>query len=151
MEITVDRMKHSMAVAKKMKIIVAENEHVYMISPDEAFILGILHDIGYEFSEKQQEHANKGGMILKEQGYRFWKEIFYHGTPQKEYDSAELWLLNFVDMITGPKGESMTISHRISDIADRYGKGSLQETEAIKLAEQIKMHASYLLENEPSL
>lgn len=140
-----------MAVANKMKKLVAENEQVYMIGPDEAFVLGILHDIGYEFSEKQQEHANKGGMILKEQGYRFWKEIFYHGTPQMEYDSAELWLLNFVDMITGPKGESMTISQRISDIADRYGKGSLQETEAIKLAEQIKTHASYLLENEPSL
>lgn len=150
MEITVDRMKHSMEVAKKMKIIVAENEQVYMISPDEAFILGILHDIGYEFSEKQQDHANRGGRILKEQGYRFWKEIYFHGIPQKEYDSAELWLLNFVDMITGPKGESMTINQRISDIADRYGKGSLQEIEAKKLAEQIKIHASYLLENEPS-
>lgn len=137
MEITIDRMKHSLAVAKKMKETVLTDSDKYGCTPDEAFVLGMLHDIGYEFSSKQQEHANKGGLVLKEQGYKYWKEVYYHGIPQEEYDSPVLRLLNYVDMITGPSGEYMTIQKRIEDIAERYGKGSWQEQEALELSHKI--------------
>jgi hypothetical protein len=111
----------------------AETEHdVYPVNPDEAFILGMLHDIGYEFSKRPEEHAEKGGFLLKEQGYKFWNEIRYHSIVQTEYDSSMLRLLNYADITTGPAGQDMTIQERISDIAERYGKGSLQETEAVK-------------------
>lgn len=138
MQITDDRLKHSLAVATKMKIMSQTNNEKYPVDPDEAFVLGMLHDIGYEFSQEQQEHANKGGLVLKKQGYKFWKEVYYHGIPQKEYDSPMLRLLNCVDMITGPTGEYMTIQERIDDIAERYGKGSWQEVEAIELAKQFE-------------
>jgi len=133
MEITVDRMKHSLAVATKMKELASTNKEKYQVDPDDAFILGLLHDIGYEFSKEQKEHANKGGLVLKEQNYKYWREVFYHGIPQDEYDSPMLRLLNYVDMITGPTGEYVTIQERIDDIAKRYGKGSWQEQEAIEL------------------
>lgn len=138
MQITDNRLKHSLAVATKMKIMVQTDNEKYPVDPDEAFVLGMLHDIGYEFSQEQQEHANKGGLVLKKQGYKFWKEVYYHGIPQKEYDSPMLRLLNYVDMITGPTGEYMTIQERIDDIAERYGKGSWQEVEAIELAKQFE-------------
>ena len=86
MEITVNRLKHSLAVANKMKKIAQEHYEEYKVSPDDAFVLGMIHDIGYEFSEQQQEHANKGGLILKEQGYKYWKEVYYHGVSQREFD-----------------------------------------------------------------
>ena len=137
MEITIDRMKHSVAVAIKMKELVIQKPDKYGCSPDDAFVLGMLHDIGYGFSDDQKEHANKGGMVLKEQGYKYWQEVYYHGIPQEEYDSQMLKLLNYVDMITGPTGEYMTVQERIDDIADRYGKGSWQELEAIELSRKL--------------
>ena len=122
-----------MAVAKKMKQMAIDDPEKYPVDPDDAFVLGMLHDIGYEFSNEQQEHANKGGLILKDQGYKYWQEVYYHGIAQKEYDSLILRLLNYADMVTGSVGESMTIQERIDDIAERYGKGSWQEREAIML------------------
>ena len=53
---TNDRLKHSLSVAKKMKEIVEGKTKMYSFNPDEAFILGMLHDIGYEFCETQEEH-----------------------------------------------------------------------------------------------
>lgn len=138
MQMTNDRLKHSFSVAKKMKEIVQEKTKIYNFSPDEAFILGILHDIGYEFCKRQEEHAHRGGEVLKEQGYKFWKEIYFHGVPQEEYSSAELWLLNYVDMITSPNGEYISIQARIEDIEIRYGKDSLQVEEARKLATMLE-------------
>ncbi len=109
----------------------------YSIDPREAFTLGLLHDIGYEFCDKQSEHANKGGLLLKEQGYKYWKEVFYHGIPQNEYASNMLSLLNYADMVTGPDGTSMTVQERIDDIADRYGNDSEQVENAVNLAKML--------------
>ena len=137
MEITIDRLKHSLSVAKKMKSLAIENQQKYPVDPDEAYVLGLLHDIGYEFAENQKDHSYIGGRILKEQGYKYWREVYYHGVPQEEYDSVMLRLLNYVDMITGPTGEYMTIRERIEDISRRYGEGSWQEQEAQRLSEII--------------
>lgn len=134
MTITTNRMKHSLAVAAKMKELATTKPEKYLVNPEDAFILGIVHDIGYEFSKEQREHANIGGLVLKAQNYKYWQEVFYHGILQEEYDSPMLNLLNYVDMITGPTGEYVTIEERIYDIGKRYGKGSLQEKEAIELA-----------------
>ncbi len=137
MEITVDRLKHSLAVATKMKKMAKIDQKKYPVDPNEMFVLGFLHDIGYEFSEVQKEHSHKGGEVLRKQGYKYWKEIYFHGVPQDEYDSPELRLLNYVDMTIGPHGEEMTIKQRIDDIAARYGNNSWQVKEAKELANKL--------------
>ena len=73
MNISIERMKHSLEVARKMKIFVELNPIEYGINPEEAFLLGFIHDIGYEFCNTQEEHAKIGGNILKTQGYKYWK------------------------------------------------------------------------------
>ena len=45
MVITDDRIKHSLAVAKKMKEMAAENPDKYPVEPGAAFVLGLLHDV----------------------------------------------------------------------------------------------------------
>lgn len=142
MFLSIDRIKHSLSVAKKMKSIVSENPDRYVISPEDAFTIGILHDIGYEFVENQKDHAHKGGLLLKSQGYKYWKEIYYHGEPQQGFDSKELWLLNYADMTTSPTGEYMTIQQRIEDISNRYWETSVQKQDAEKLA-MILMEKGY--------
>jgi predicted hydrolase (HD superfamily) len=138
MGITFNRLKHSLAVANKMKSLAQSEYEKYPVNVDDAFVLGMVHDIGYEFAEEQKEHAKQGGLVLKKQGYVYWKEVYYHGIVQTEYDSKMLRLLNYADLTTGPHGDDMTIDERISDIANRYGKGSWQEVEAIKLARMIQ-------------
>lgn len=123
-----------------MRDIVKRNIHQYSCDPDDMFILGMLHDIGYEFVEDQGEHAHAGGIKLKAQGYVYWKEVFYHGIPQTDYSSKELELLNYVDMIIGPDGAEMSIKQRIENIEERYGKYSEQALKAKELEEQIKSY-----------
>lgn len=127
-------MKHCLSVARKMQDIVERNPEKYDISSEDAFLLGFLHDIGYEFAEDQKEHAKVGGLLLKRQNYKYWQEIYYHGFAQKEYDTPELWLLNYVDMITSPTGDYITVRQRIDDIADRYGNDSWQIKESVDLS-----------------
>lgn len=120
-----------------MKQIVATAPQKYRCSPQEAFVIGILHDIGYEFSDIQKEHCFRGGELLKEQEYKYWQEIYYHGVTQQQYASQELDLLNYADMTTGPKGENMTLNERIDDIIIRYGNDSAQAKDAQKIIEKL--------------
>lgn len=136
-----DRLRHMHAVAVKMQKLA--NSSLFQCQPyrfvgSEAFVLGFLHDIGYQFSWAGNGHAKAGGAILKRQGYKFWKEVYYHGDPDTDYDSPSLWLLNYVDMTTSPKGKSCTIKERIEDMGVRYGEDSKQVKDAIKIAQMLK-------------
>ena len=136
MDITLDRLKHSLGVANKMRELAKDKAEV---DSNDAFILGLLHDIGYQFTENTGEHAKVGGEVLRNQGYKYWKEVYYHGISQEDFESTMLQLLNYADMTIGPTGNELTIEERILDISNRYGKGSIQEETAIALAKQLKL------------
>lgn len=139
MKLTISRLHHSLAVASKMKDFVSRHPDVLSSSEEDMFYLGILHDIAYEFSSLQIDHEHIGGLILKKNGYRFWKEVYYHGSSNDEYSSYELDLLNYCDMTTGPNGEDFTIQQRLDDIEARYGNQSIQYSNAKKLIEKLKV------------
>lgn len=135
MKLTDSRLKHSLNVARKMKQIVQDNPDFFNCKPEEVFYLGIVHDIAYEFVEDSLFHEHKGGELLQNLDFKYWREVFYHGDPDADYASPELVLLNYADLTTGPNGENMTISERLSDIAARYGESSIQYTKAKRLSE----------------
>lgn len=137
MEFSIDRLKHCIAVAEKMKRLSEENSRLFVTDPEDMYVLGMVHDIGYPFVEEQKDHAKVGGEILKKQGYMYWREVYYHGIFQNEYDSPELRLLNFADITTGPSGEDMTMQQRIDNISERYGADSPQTKEAEKLLKML--------------
>lgn len=139
MEFDEIRMLHSLAVAKKMKIEVEKSPQKFSASSEDMFYLGLIHDAAYEFVDNQEEHEHKGGEILRSNGYRYWREVYYHGNPESEYDSAELRLLNYADMTTGPDGKDMAIDERLADIAERYGEASSQYLNAKLLANKINI------------
>jgi hypothetical protein len=138
MEITNDRLKHLNEVAKRMRDYVAQHSEKFDCLPEDMYILGLIHDVGYAFVDRQEDHASAAGEVLKTQGYKYWKEVYYHGIPQNEYDSIELRLLNYIDITTGPSGDIVSVDERIEDIKERYGEDSYQATEAIKMAEIIR-------------
>ena len=92
-----DRLKHSYGVAKKMYEIgslLSLNDKEL----EQLYILELNHDIGYEFTKVGFEHNKVGGNILKKSGFKYWKEVYFHGEIQNEYDSLFLDILNSADM-----------------------------------------------------
>lgn len=101
----------------------------------EMFVMGYLHDVGYQFAHDQAEHEELGGDLLRSLGFAYWAEIFHHGNPDSAYQSNELLVLNLADMLTSKDGSATTIPARLEDIASRYGVESTQYVAAKRLAE----------------
>ena len=115
-----DKLKHSYAVARKMAEIGKKNnfndEQI-----KELFVLGFNHDIGYEFTQNGVNHNKIGGKILRESGYKYWQEVYYHGEVETEYHSVFLNVLNQADMQIDKHGNDVGYEKRLEDIASRYG------------------------------
>lgn len=120
-----DRLKHSISVARKM-VEIGKEYHLSEDELKELFILGYNHDIGYEFCSNNTEHNIVGGEILKENGYKYWQEIYCHGNPKTEYNSLFLKILNMADMQIDKYGNDVGYKKRLEDIKTRYGKDSIQ-------------------------
>ena len=134
--ITEDRLHHIIGVARLMKDYCIKNNY----SEDyqkEMFTLGYLHDIGYEFGDNLT-HAEIGGNMLKNQNYKYYNEVKYHGVPKSEYSSNELDLLNWADMHINGKGSYVTFEDRLIDIANRRGEDSVAYKCAKQVIEELK-------------
>ena len=118
-----DRLKHYLAVARKMVDIAKLNK----MSKDEietCFVIGYNHDIGYEYTENGLNHNKIGGEILKKNGFKYWQEIYYHGISNSEYHSKYLDILNQADMQIDKYGNDVGYVKRLEDIKNRYGQQS---------------------------
>ena len=122
MELDTDRLKHSLSVARKM-VEIAKKLKFDEEKQKELFVLGFNHDIGYEYDEKN-EHGKIGGLMLKNSGYKYWKEIYYHGEIFPEYKSMYLDILNCADMQIDKFGNDIGYDGRLNDIKNRYGEKS---------------------------
>ena len=115
-----DRIKHSYQVALKMQEI-GKELGLKETELNELFILGLNHDIGYNFSSDNSEHNKIGGKILKSQNYKYWEEVYYHGETDINYQSLYLDILNLADMQIDWYGNCVDFEKRLIDISFRYG------------------------------
>ena len=132
-----DRANHSLTVAKQMyeKALEKTGDEFYA---RKMFHLGMVHDIGYHFTDNNKEHAHVGGEFFKEEGYEYWKEVYDHGNPNlTEKPSDEWFLLNMADMQTDSKGNRVTFDERLKDIGKRYGGESQEYKMAYELIKVI--------------
>lgn len=120
-----------------MKKLVAEHKLDVDITSDEAFTLGLLHDLGYSFATSGN-HAHTLGSILKDDGYKFWREVYYHGVVNSGYNSPELLLLNIADMSVTAGGEIVSFNNRLIDIGNRHGFESKVYFECCDLVNSFK-------------
>ena len=88
----------------------------------ELYVLGLLHDVGYQFLEEKDyvTHNVVGGEILKNQGYKFWREIYFHGVVNSPYQSEFLDLLNLADMHIDSEGNYVGLDERLEELSKRY-------------------------------
>lgn len=117
--ISKDRIQHILHVANLMK----EKAESLGLDKEEMFTLGLLHDIGYEYTNND-EHRIIGFKILEKQNYKYAKEVLYHGKPNSEYSSKALDLLNYADMHIDNKGNYVSFEQRLEDIKNRRGVSS---------------------------
>ena len=127
-----DRIKHSLAVAKKM-VEIASNIGLSNEKIGDCFLIGLNHDIGYEFAENKLDHNKIGGEILKRTGFKYWKEIYYHGMITDEYNSLYLNILNQADMQIDKYGNDVGYEKRLEEIKKRYGDVSEEYKNSKKL------------------
>lgn len=114
-----NRLKHSLAVAHKM-VEIGKNYGFDKSDLDDLFLLGMVHDIGYEFGSNIN-HAYLGGNLLMKNGYHHWSEVSHHGDPLCIHNSLYLHILNAADMQIDSKGQDVGYEGRLGDIATRYG------------------------------
>ena len=131
-----DRFKHSIAVARLLKA-KCEDCQFGKDFAQEMFMLGLLHDIGYEFGPNSN-HNILGGTILEKEGYKYFEEVKHHGRADSSYSSKALDLLNWADMHISGNGQYVSFDERLKDIKNRYGAESSQFDNAKKLIEQLK-------------
>ena len=130
-----DRLKHSYAVACKM-VELGKERKLSEEKLRELFMLGYVHDIGYQFGENNN-HNILGGNVLKDSGYKYWKEVYYHGIPNSEYKSLFLNILNTADMMIDKYGNDVGFDKRLEDIKNRYGEDSIQYNNSVKMVNEL--------------
>lgn len=132
-----NKLKHSIGVARFMQNYAEEK----LLNPDlarEFFVLGYLHDIGEEFVYDKKDHAKVGGNILKAQGYKYWKEVYYHGDPKSPYTSVALMVLNLAELCVQNDGKVCTIDQKLERIKNKFGVDSIQYKNTKALAEMVR-------------
>lgn len=132
------RMQHQLAVAHRV-VEMAQRRGGYSEEElQELFLMGYLHDVGYEFVEDSSQHASAGGEVLKRCGFKYWQEIANHGIPECAYASPELDILNCADMHTSPVGEPISYEERLEGIQERYGAESSHYKNAAAVIQELK-------------
>ena len=132
-----DRIKHSLAVASKM-VEIAKKNNLNEEDIKNCFVIGFNHDIGYEFCIDKMEHNKIGGEILKASGFKNWKEIYYHGEIDVEYETKKIKILNQADMQIDKYGNNVGYGRRLEDIKIRYGENSIVYNKCCKLVEKVR-------------
>ena len=92
--------------------------------------------MGYEYGNNSN-HEHIGGEILKRNGYKYWREVYYHGDINTEYTSLFLEILNKADMQIDKYGNDVGYDRRLEDIKSRYGEDSKTYKDAKILIETL--------------
>ena len=141
--ITENRWKHILGVARKAKMLAEKLKPDNAQSTEDMFLLGVMHDLGYEFMESNASHAAVGGEILKRNNYQYWSEVSLHGDETVDNMSDELFILNCADMSTGPNGEDFTFDERLAEIANRFGTDATPYQKCIIEIKKLKADKRY--------
>ena len=147
MMISDNRLFHSIGVARMMKRLAMCFRPNDTEFAESMFLLGLLHDVGYEFTDDVVQHAKIGGDILIHCGFRYADCVAVHGYVTNDVFSDELYILNLADMIIGSDGKICTFDDRLDYIKNRYGAESKQYQEAVIMVKKLKDDNRYLVFN----
>lgn len=130
-----NRLAHMQGVAEYM----SKNAHKYNLNPEDMYVLGLLHDVGY--MQDDENHEFFGASILSRVGYMYSEAIRYHGHTPAEYMAEtgnipesipkELLLLWEADMTVDISGSFVGYKARLSSIRSRKGDDAYAKAKEI--------------------
>lgn len=146
--LTHNKIMHSASVAQYM----SENATKYGLDREKMYVLGLLHDIGYLFG--QRDHAEDGANLLNQFGLtetKYANFIALHDTNpfelRMQYDgdhiSPVLFLLQQADMTVDALGNFVGFDKRLKEIGRRYGENSKAYETAKAIVEYQKGYESH--------
>lgn len=132
------RTHHMLTVARKCYKI-AKN-----LGKDETFcqkmwLVGYLHNIGYEFNEEQHEIAS--GNLLRLLGitdYHIIEAVRNHSS-YGDINNATWRILVQADLQVNYLGNEVTVEQRLKDIETRYGEQSPQYINSVNNAKLLEL------------
>lgn len=121
MKIGHNKYEHMKAVAEYMY----RKAEEYGLNPEEAYTVGLLHDIGYIICK--EGHAEAGAGLLRSMGLKekYTDAVACHGTngysiPMIKQSPIQ-YLLQEADMSIDKYGKTVGFDGRLRDIGSRYG------------------------------
>lgn len=145
------KMAHCIGVAEYMR----ERAIDYSVDPDVAYVVGLLHDIGY--LNMRSDHELEGSQILLETGLDPESDAYfaikYHGT--NPYDllsndelsekviSPMLVLLYEADMSVNKYGYRVGFDERLKDIAENNRNNGNYEIACLTSQQTVKFVKEY--------
>ena len=133
-----NRMMHTLVVARQSYHIAKNKYHLSENDCRKAFMIGFLHDVGYEFSENNLEHPVKGYELIKETLGVELTEVREHGNANAE-QTIFLAILNEADMTVDGKGTIVTVEERLEDIKNRYSEDAPEYLKTVELVTKLNM------------
>lgn len=130
------RYRHCYSVGKRMYQYAKEKLHWDEQTCQEMFVLGNLHDIGYEIDSDCFGHDKILADIMSD-NYKYSNEIRYHSYLQTEYDTPAMRLMYFGDMTVDGMGNWCTFEERLRDLANRHGINSEVYIESYRIAQYL--------------
>lgn len=141
------KQAHCFAVAEVMK----SNAEFYDLNPEESYIIGLLHDIGYIRGRK--DHEKSGYELLTSVGLKNEKAlnaVKYHGCNPKDVpedirkDNLYISLID-ADMTVDARGQKIGYDGRLKDIELRYGKDHIAYETAKATIDYVKESRARIL------
>lgn len=121
-KISRERMAHMHGVAEYCYLHASDD--FYQLNPNEMYLLGLLHDIGY--IDGKSHHESYGGELLRIYGFDDWREVVNHATllNTDKARNKKLLLLIEADLRMGMSDHEIGYDLRLQDIAARHGINS---------------------------
>lgn len=151
--ISENRLHHILGVARKAYSI-AKNMGFSEEFARKCFMLGWIHDVGYEFVTDSPDHSIQSASLLDmlgdyiyPEGYRrdsikpgirviierSIRAIACHGSFVQDM-TEEYKILNMADLQVDNEGNEVSVEERLEDIKERYGEYSKEYLDACEIA-----------------
>lgn len=134
------RMKHILGVARKCYAL-AEKQGFDEDKCRRMFMLGYIHDVGYEFSRERDEHAVVSAQLIGTLGTIDRDciiSVLNHGSMVELSEQSDAWrILVTADMTVDYDGQEVSAEQRLTGIKKRYGETSRQYINAYNVCKYL--------------
>lgn len=134
------RIVYCLGVARKMKKLAEQAHPGDKDFANDMFILGLIHEVGFEFTTLDIVANEIGGSALKRNGYKYWEEASHFGIGHCQYKSEALDILNTAILTTSEDGEDISVEEKLEETANSImGENSIQYGNYKDIATSLKL------------